>query len=101
MSDVSQVHADLVRAAGFESEAQETDGPPGFDHLVVRAGRPTVARHHGHLLPMLGMTSNRRIDGALQGWEPSTHQCHIASLQLSALQLGGQTPMAVVVLCYQ
>ena len=65
MSDVRQVHPDLVRAAGFESETQETDGPPGFDYLVVGAGRTTVARHNGHLLSMLGMASNRRIDSTL------------------------------------
>jgi hypothetical protein len=88
MSEVSQVHADLVRAAGFESEMHETHRPPGFDDLVVGAGRTTVARHDGHLLPMLGMASDRRINGALQGRQLSTHQCHIAALQLSALQLG-------------
>jgi hypothetical protein len=88
MSDVSQVHADLVCAAGFESEPQETYGSPGFDYLVVSTGSTSVALNDGHLLPMLGMASNRRIDSRLQGWESSTYQCDIASLQLSALQLG-------------
>jgi hypothetical protein len=88
MSEVSQVHADLVRTAGFESETQETDGSPGLDYLVMGAGRTTVALNDSHFLPMLGMASNRRIDRTLQGWESSTHQCHIAALQQSALQLG-------------
>jgi hypothetical protein len=77
-----QVHADLVRTAGFEREARETYRPPGFYHLVVGAGSATVALDNGHFLPLLGMASNRRLNHALQRREASTHQRYIAPLQL-------------------
>jgi len=67
MPDMCQVHADLVRTAGFQRETHETYSPPGFYHLVVSAGSTTVALDDGHLLPMLGMASNRCLDNALQG----------------------------------
>lgn len=85
--EVRQVHADLMGAAGFEGETQEAQGPPGFQHLVVGTGGAAVPRDYGHLLPMLGMAPNRRINGALQRRESSTHQRHITPLQLACLQL--------------
>ena len=77
-----QVHADLVRTAGFERETHETYRPPGLYHLVVGAGSATVALDDGHLLPLLRMASNRCLNSALQCREASTHQRHIAPLQL-------------------
>ena len=42
MTDVGKVHADLVRAAGFEHEPQQRDRPgvgvERVEHLVVRHG---------------------------------------------------------------
>ena len=96
-----QMHADLVRTAGFERETHETYRSPGFYHPIVGAGRTTVALDDGHLLPMLGMASNRCLNSALQGWESSTHQRHIAPLQLAGFQLRGQMPMTAVVLGHQ
>jgi hypothetical protein len=87
MPDVRQVYADLVRAAGFERETHETYGSPGFYHLVVSASSTTVALDDSHLLPLLGMASNRCINSTLQCWEASTHQRHIAPLQLPVFQL--------------
>src|SRR5919204_6811307 len=98
MPDMCQVHADLVRTAGFERETHETYRPPGFYHLIVSARSTTVALDNGHLLPMLGMASNRCLNSALQGWESATHQRHIAPLQLAGLQLCRQMPMTAVVL---
>ena len=78
-----QVHADLVRTASFERETRETYRPPGIYNLVMGAGSTTVALDNGHLLPLLGMTSNRCLNSALQGWEASTHQRYITPLQLA------------------
>jgi hypothetical protein len=78
--NICQVYADLVRASGFKGETQETYRPPGFYHPVVGTGRTAVAFDHSHLLPMLGMASNRRVNSALQCWEASAHQRHIAPL---------------------
>ena len=85
--NMRQVHTDLVRTASFERETHETYRPPGFYHLVVGAGSTTVALDNGHLLPLLGMASNRCLHSALQCWEAATHQRHIAPLQLAGLQL--------------
>jgi hypothetical protein len=101
MSDMRQVHADLVRTAGFERETHETYRSPGIYNLVVSASRTTVALDNGHLLPLLGMASNRCLNSALQCWEASTHQRHIAPLQLASFQLCGQMPMTAVVLGHQ
>jgi hypothetical protein len=51
----------------------------------MSTGRTTIPLNNGHLLPMLGMTANRRINSALQCWEPSTHERRITPLQLPGL----------------
>src|SRR5262249_48127781 len=101
MSDMRQVHAELVRTAGFERETRETYRSPGIYNLVVRAGRTTVALDNGHLLPLLGMASNRCLNSALRCWEASTHQGYITPLQLTRFQLRGQMSMTAVVLGHQ
>jgi len=98
MADVRQVDPNLVRATGFKGEMHEAQGAPGFEHLVMCASGTTVALDHGHFLPLLGMTPDRRIDAALQRWQAPTHERDVAPLQLTGLELCGEMAMTAVVL---
>src|ERR1700674_6017858 len=61
MTQRRQVHANLVRPAGFEITAQECMPAPSLDHLITRTSE-AAASDHRHSQPVLRMPANRSLE---------------------------------------
>ena len=98
VAEEKQVNTDLMRAARLQSQFQQAEGTPRFEHPVMAARFPAAACHNGHFLALGGVSANRRVDCSLLRRHRTMHQRLVAPLQLSRLELRRQMAMAAVVL---
>src|SRR5579859_1838669 len=91
-TDVSEVHANLMRAAGAEPDTQQIGVRESRDEARVRHGVPATLRDR-HLLPFPGMPRDRRldVDGALAQMAPDERGVH--ALHRATLDRRGETPV--------
>ena len=85
MIDGGKVHADLVRASGFERAAHQRRDAEALDHADVRAGRLSRSDDR-HRRALCGMASDGRVDrgGALH---VAAHDREVVALHRARLQL--------------
>ena len=80
-----QMHADLVRAAGFEMHARQRVRAKSLLDAVVRHGFAPVAAHR-HLRALRAMAADGFIDGAAAGHGAGAHR-EILALDLVRAEL--------------
>jgi hypothetical protein len=61
MSDVLQMHSNLMGAATVQVQTEKIGHCESSDHTGVRASRPS-GRDHGHPFPILRVPRQRRVD---------------------------------------
>ena len=88
----------LMRAPCLQRQLQQTEGPPRFQHAVMRTRCPSAAGDDGHFLSLRWVPTDRRIDRALRGWHLAVNERLVAALQRAGLELCRKVMMAAVVL---
>ncbi len=85
MTDVRQMHADLVRASRFQPALEQRRTLEALDHRVMRHCRAAVA-DHGHLRALRRVAPDRGIDGAA-GQHPPLGQRPVMASDRAGLKL--------------
>ncbi len=85
MPERGQVHADLVRAPGFEAALHERGGAEALDDVDVRA-RGLAGRDDGHLGALRRMAPDRRVDRR-RAREVAEHDRDVLALDAARRQL--------------
>ena len=80
MTDVRQVHADLVRASGLQGHAQQAVLRESLDQPVVRDGFASIGAH-GHAQPVGAMPADGLVHGAAAGHRAHA-QRHVLALHV-------------------
>src|SRR6516225_10476375 len=85
MAEMGEVNADLMGAAGLKAAGDERRDSftvvtaEDFPHFIMGDGFASAVAHR-HLFPRMGMTIDRRIDGAVRPAELPPDQGKIAPL---------------------
>src|SRR5687767_12298498 len=85
MPNMLEMHANLVRTAGFETAFQQGDPVKALDHLVVGARGPAAAGHR-HARARTRVAADRRVDGAVRG-RLAMHQREVGALHAAVGEL--------------
>src|SRR5437867_69333 len=95
MTDMRQVHADLMGAPGAEREPQQVGLREARHHRRVRH-RVAAAGEHRHPLAILGMPRDRRldVDGAVREVAPG--EGSVDALDFALLDQAGEAPVRAV-----
>ena len=88
MTDVLHVHADLMRATGFEPATQQAQTGMPLHHVVMRDGRFAQRVHHA-LGAVVRVAPDRRVDAA-GAIDFTVHQRDVFALHSARLQLAHQ-----------
>jgi hypothetical protein len=87
MACISRVHADLVRASGFDTHLQQRCALAEELHRPEFTERRLAARHHldGTLATDPQVGAQRRIDALDAQLPAAAHQCEVTLLEAIAL----------------
>lgn len=86
MAGVGEVNADLVRSSGFELHLDGSRAGIRFEDLVVRH-RPLALRNQGgKALSMMGMTTERSVEGSDRLFRHALGDREVGFLDLSILE---------------
>ena len=99
MTSMRHMHADLVCPPRFQPTFEQTGERVALEDGEIRRRRPT-ALDHRHLLAVLRVAVDRRLNPARFLSTHPPDQGHITAFDLVRLQALGQRPMRDIVLGY-
>ena len=80
MADRREMHADLMRTARLQAQAQQARARERLAQLEMRDGGPLAAAADRHAADVVAIAADGRVDGAAARGRPSAHQRDVLAL---------------------
>ena len=104
MAEMRQMHANLVRAAGFEPALEQARKRPlgiteTLENPIVRPRTFSAASQDRHTFAVEGIAPNVALDHAFVQARRAPHDCMIGALDGVMLELSGEAVHRAIVFC--